>query len=101
MACHGRIDEGETQRLGKLNLLFSPPHDATCSICGRVVAAYLIGAEWVLKQHDAALRRKPKGKGIKQSAGKLRIKGGGSASRHRTRKAAKKLSGRKRISHKR
>jgi hypothetical protein len=101
MACHGGIDEGEKQRLGKLNLLFSPPHDATCSICESVVEAYLIGSEWVLKQHDAPLHRRPQGRGAKQTGDKLCIKGGDITPRLRARKAPKKPTARKRRSRKR
>jgi hypothetical protein len=99
MACRGGIDEGEKQRLRKLTSLFNPPHDSTCPVCGRTVAAYLIGGEWALQQHDAPLRRKPKG--TKQSAGKRCIKSGGVTARFRTRKERAKLNGRKRAYRKR
>jgi len=94
MACPGEIDEGEKQRLGNLNLLFSPPHDATCSVCRRIVAAYLIGGEWALKQHYAPLHPPPKGKGTKP-AGKLCIKSRDVASRFRKRKERAKRNGSK------
>lgn len=93
MTCPGGIDDGEKQRLSSLN---SPgPHDTKCSICRHVFAAYLIGSEWVLKQHDAPLLPPPKGKGIKQPAGKLCIKSRDIESRFRTRKERAKRNGRK------
>jgi len=90
MTCPGGIDEGEKQRLSKLNLIFSPPHDATCSICGRIVAAYLIGSEWALRQHDAPLRRPSKGKGAKQPTGKVVARGTAFSSYLKTRKVRAK-----------
>lgn len=89
------------QQLTNTNLFLGLSPRVTCAICGLTVDAKVIGSEWVPVKHDVPISRVSKGRGTKQSTGKLVIRGKTIPSRFRTGKVHPKRGGRKRTDSKR